>query len=92
MGQIVAGRIAIAPDRSHIVQPDTDCHAIRHDHRGEAARLITWATRCAWLQEKSRRSYAKSWLETGSDPDDLIGRNGRIVVRGNEDRGMAIGG
>ena len=91
MGQIVAEELAIAPDRVHIVQPDTD--VTPYDtitagsrstyHMGNAVRMAAGKIKTELCQ------VVASKLEV--DPDDLMARNGRIVVRGNEDRGMAIG-
>jgi len=91
VGQIVAEELAIAPDRVHIVQPDTD--VTPYDtitagsrstyHMGNAVRMAAGKIKTELCQ------VVASKLEV--DPDDLMARNGRIVVRGNEDRGMAIG-
>jgi len=91
MGQIVAEELAIGPDRVHIVQPDTD--VTPYDtitagsrstyHMGNAVRMAAGKIKTELCQ------VVASKLEV--DPADLIARNGRIVVRGNEERGMAIG-
>ena len=91
MGQIVAEELGIAPERVHIVQPDTD--VTPYDtitagsrstyHMGNAVRVAAGKIKTELCQ------VVASKLEV--DPDDLMASNGRIVVRGNEDRGMAIG-
>jgi len=91
MGQIVAEELSIAPDRVHIVQPDTD--VTPYDtitagsrstyHMGNAVRMAAAKVKAELCE------VVASKLEV--DPDDLIARNGRIVVRGMEERGMAIG-
>jgi len=91
MGQIVAEELGIAADRVHIVQPDTD--VTPYDtitagsrstyHMGNAVRMAAGKIKTELCQVVA----AKLEVDVG----DLTARNGRIVVRGNEDRGMAIG-
>ncbi len=91
MGQIVAEELGVAADRVHIVQPDTD--VTPYDtitagsrstyHMGNAVRMA------AGKIKNELCEVVASKLEV--DPEDLVPRNGRIVVRGNEERGMAIG-
>src|SRR5581483_5751728 len=91
MGQIVAEELGIAPDRVHIVQPDTD--VTPYDtitagsrstyHMGNAVRMAAAKIKTELCQ------IVASKLEV--DPGDLLARNGRVIVRGNEERGMAIG-
>ena len=91
MGQIVAEELAITPDRVHIVQPDTD--VTPYDtitagsrstyHMGNAVRMAAGKIKTELFE------VVASKLEV--DPDDLLMRNGRVFVRGMEDRGMAIG-
>ena len=91
MGQIVAEELAISVDQVHIVQPDTD--VTPYDtitagsrstyHMGNAVRMA------AGKIKKELCEIVGSKLEV--DPDDLAARNGRIFVRGMEERGMTIG-
>ena len=91
MGQIVAEELSIAPERVHIVQPDTD--VTPYDtitagsrstyHMGNAVRMAAGKIKMELCE------VVASKLEVG--PDDLLLRNGRVVVRGMEERGMAIG-
>lgn len=91
MGQIVAEELGIAAEGVHIVQPDTD--VTPYDtitagsrstyHMGNAVRMAAGKIKTELCQ------VVASKLEV--DPGDLIARNGRIVVRGMEERGMAIG-
>ncbi|MET0503076.1 MAG: xanthine dehydrogenase family protein molybdopterin-binding subunit, partial [Candidatus Binatia bacterium] len=91
MGQIVAEELAISVDQVHIVQPDTD--VTPYDtitagsrstyHMGNAMRMA------AGKIKKELCEIVGSKLEV--DPDDLAARNGRIFVRGMEERGMTIG-
>ncbi len=91
MGQIVAEELGIGFDQVHIVQPDTD--VTPYD-------TITAGSRSTYHMGNAVRAAARkikaelcevvaSKLEV--DPDDLVARNGRISVRGMEDRGMTIG-
>jgi CO/xanthine dehydrogenase Mo-binding subunit len=91
LSQIVAEELGIAVDRVHIVQPDTD--VTPYDtitagsrstyHMGNAVRAAAAKIKTEMLE------IVASKLEVS--PDDLIARNGRIVVRGMEERGMAVG-
>src|SRR5438874_7017742 len=91
MGQIVAEELSIAPERVHIVQPDTD--VTPYDtitagsrstyHMGNAVRMAAGKIKMELCE------VVASKLEV--DPDDLLLRNGRVVVRGMEERSMAIG-
>jgi CO/xanthine dehydrogenase Mo-binding subunit len=91
MGQIVAEELGIQPERIHIVQPDTD--VTPYDtitagsrstyHMGNAVRMAAAKIKTELYE------IVASKLEV--DPDDLLVRNGRVVVRGMEERGMAIG-
>jgi CO/xanthine dehydrogenase Mo-binding subunit len=91
MGQIVAEELGISVDQVHIVQPDTD--VTPYDtitagsrstyHMGNAVRMA------AGKIKKELCEIVASKLEV--DPDDLAARNGRILVRGMEERGMTIG-
>jgi len=91
MGQIVAEELGIAFDRVHIVQPDTD--VTPYDtitagsrstyHMGNAVRAAAGKIKAELCQ------VVASKLEV--DPDDLVARNGRISVRGMEERGMTVG-
>jgi len=91
MGQIVAEELGIAPERVHIVQPDTD--VTPYDtitagsrstyHMGNAVRMAAGKIKTELCE------VVASKLEVA--PDDLLLRNSRVVVRGMEERGMAIG-
>jgi CO/xanthine dehydrogenase Mo-binding subunit len=91
LGQIVAEELGIAAEGVHIVQPDTD--VTPYDtitagsrstyHMGNAVRMAAGKIKTELCEIVAAK------LEV--DPDDLIARNGRIVVRGMEERGMAIG-
>ena len=91
MGQIVAEELGIQPERIHIVQPDTD--VTPYDtitagsrstyHMGNAVRMAAAKIKTELCE------IVASKLEV--DPGDLLVRNGRVVVRGVEERGMAIG-
>jgi CO/xanthine dehydrogenase Mo-binding subunit len=91
MGQIVAEELGIGFDQVHIVQPDTD--VTPYDtitagsrstyHMGNAVRAAAGKIKAELCE------VVASKLEV--DPDDLLARNGRIAVRGMEERGMTIG-
>jgi CO/xanthine dehydrogenase Mo-binding subunit len=91
MGQIVAEELGISVDQVHIVQPDTD--VTPYDtitagsrstyHMGNAVRMA------AGKIKKELCEIVASKFEV--DPDDLVARDGRIFVRGMEERGMTIG-
>ena len=91
MGQIVAEELGIAFDRVHIVQPDTD--VTPYDtitagsrstyHMGNAVRAAAGKIKAELCEVVAAK------LEV--DPDDLVARNGRIAVRGMEERGMTVG-
>jgi CO/xanthine dehydrogenase Mo-binding subunit len=91
MGQIVAEELGIAFDRVHIVQPDTD--VTPYDtitagsrstyHMGNAVRAAAGKIKAELCEVVAAK------LEV--DPDDLVARNGRISVRGMEERGMTVG-
>jgi CO/xanthine dehydrogenase Mo-binding subunit len=91
MGQIVAEELGIAADRVHIVQPDTDVTPYDTITAGSRSTYhMGNAVRTAAGKIKSELcEIVASKLEV--DPGDLLARNGRIVVRGNEERGMSIG-
>src|SRR3970040_90158 len=90
MGQIVAEELGLDTGQVHIVQPDTD--VTPYDtitagsrstyHMGNAVRMAAAKIKAA-LGE-----IVASKLEV--DPDDLLARNGRVFVRGMEERGMTI--
>src|SRR5688572_20640212 len=89
--QIVAEELGLALEQVHIVQPDTD--VTPYDtitagsrstyHMGNAVRMAAGKIKAELLE------IVASKLEL--NPDDLVARAGRIVVRGMEERGMAIG-
>lgn len=91
MGQIVAEVLGIAPDRVHIVQPDTD--VTPYDtitagsrstyHMGNAVRMAAAKVKTELFD------VVASKLEVA--PDDLAAGKGRVFVRGMENRGMTIG-
>jgi CO/xanthine dehydrogenase Mo-binding subunit len=91
LGQIVAEELGIAFDQVHIVQPDTD--VTPYDtitagsrstyHMGNAVRSA------AGIIKAELCAVVAAQLEVAAD--DLVARNGRIVVRGTEARGMTIG-
>jgi CO/xanthine dehydrogenase Mo-binding subunit len=91
LSQIVAEELGIGVDRIHIVQPDTD--TTPYDtitagsrstyHMGNAVRMAAGKIKSEMLEIVAAK------LEVS--PDDLVTRNGRIVVRGIEERGMSIG-
>jgi CO/xanthine dehydrogenase Mo-binding subunit len=91
MGQIVAEELGIAFDGVHIVQPDTD--VTPYDtitagsrstyHMGNAVRAAAGKIKTELCE------IVASKLEV--DPDDLVVRNGRVSVRGMEERGMTVG-
>ncbi len=91
LGQIAAEELGITVDQIHIVQPDTD--VTPYDtitagsrstyHMGNAVRAA------AGKIKKELCEVVGSRLEV--DPDDLAVRNGRIFVRGMEERGMTFG-
>ena len=90
MGQIVAEELGITADRVHIVQPDTD--VTPYDtitagsrstyHMGNAVRMAAAKIKAELFEVVAAK------LEV--DPDDLVAGNGRIFVRGMEERGMTI--
>jgi CO/xanthine dehydrogenase Mo-binding subunit len=91
LAQIVAEELATDVERVHIVQPDTD--VTPYDtitagsrstyHMGNAVRMAAAKIK-AELVEVVAGKFEVS-------PDDLLARNGRIAVRGMEERGMSIG-
>jgi CO/xanthine dehydrogenase Mo-binding subunit len=91
MGQIVAEELGISFDQVHVVQPDTD--VTPYDtitagsrstyHMGNAVRMAAGKIKTELFQVVATK------LEVS--PDDLVARNGKISVRGNEERGMTIG-
>lgn len=91
LGQIVAEELGIELNQVHIVQPDTD--VTPYDtitagsrstyHMGNAVRMAAAKIKTQLCE------VVASKLEVA--PDDLIARNGRIVVRGFEERGMSVG-
>jgi CO/xanthine dehydrogenase Mo-binding subunit len=91
MGQIVAEELGLTLDQVHIVQPDTD--VTPYDtitagsrstyHMGNAVRMAAAKIKAALCEAVAAK------LEV--DPDDLLARNGRVCVRGMEERGMTIG-
>ena len=91
MGQIVAEELGIAFDRVHIVQPDTDVTPYDTITAGSRSTYhMGNAVRAAAGKIKAELCEAvASKLEV--DPDDLVARNGRISVRGMEERGMTVG-
>jgi CO/xanthine dehydrogenase Mo-binding subunit len=90
MGQIVAEELGISFDQVYVVQPDTD--VTPYDtitagsrstyHMGNAVRMAAGKIKAELFQ------VVASKLEVS--PDDLVARNGKISVRGNEERGMTI--
>ena len=91
LGQIVAEELGIELHQVHIVQPDTD--VTPYDtitagsrstyHMGNAVRMAAAKIKTELCEVVAAK------LEVA--PDDLIARNGRIVVAGLEERGMAVG-
>ena len=90
LSQIVAEELGIAVEQVHIVQPDTD--VTPYDtitagsrstyHMGNAVRMAAGKIKTELLEVVAAK------LEV--NPEDLRARNGRIVVRGTEERGMPI--
>jgi CO/xanthine dehydrogenase Mo-binding subunit len=90
MGQIVAEELGISFDQVHVVQPDTD--VTPYDtitagsrstyHMGNAVRMAAGKIKAELFQVVANK------LEVS--PDDLVARNGKISVQGNEERGMTI--
>jgi CO/xanthine dehydrogenase Mo-binding subunit len=90
LGQIVAEELGLSLDQVHIVQPDTD--VTPYDtitagsrstyHMGNAVRMAAAKVKAALCE------IVASKLE--ADPEDLLARNGRVFVRGMEERGMTI--
>jgi CO/xanthine dehydrogenase Mo-binding subunit len=91
LGQIVAEELGIELHQVHIVQPDTD--VTPYDtitagsrstyHMGNAVRMAAAKIKAELCEVVAAK------LEVA--PDDLIARNGRIVVAGLEERGMSVG-
>jgi CO/xanthine dehydrogenase Mo-binding subunit len=83
--------LGIAVEQIHVVQPDTD--VTPYDtitagsrstyHMGNAVRMAAAKIKAELFEVVAAK------LEL--NPDDLMARNGRIVVRGMEERGMSIG-
>ncbi|MBI2089426.1 MAG: xanthine dehydrogenase family protein molybdopterin-binding subunit [Deltaproteobacteria bacterium] len=90
MAQIAAEELGVGFDKVHIVQPDTD--VTPYDtitagsrstyHMGNAVRMAAAKVR------KELFAAVASKLEVS--PDDLVARDGRIFVRGSEERRMTI--
>jgi CO/xanthine dehydrogenase Mo-binding subunit len=90
MAQIAAEELGVGFDKVHIVQPDTD--VTPYDtitagsrstyHMGNAVRMAAAKVRMELF------AAVASKLEVS--PDDLVVRDGRIFVRGFEERGMTI--
>jgi CO/xanthine dehydrogenase Mo-binding subunit len=89
--QIVAEELGIDLSQVHIVQPDTDVTPYDTITAGSRSTYhMGNAVRMAAAKIKSQLcEVVASKLEVA--PDDLTARNGRIVVRGLEERGMSIG-
>jgi CO/xanthine dehydrogenase Mo-binding subunit len=91
MGQIVAEELGVSFDKVHIVQPDTDitpydtitAGSRSTYHMGNAVRMAAGKVKAVLFEAVGKK------LEV--DPDDLVAQNGRIEVRGSEERGMSIG-
>jgi CO/xanthine dehydrogenase Mo-binding subunit len=91
MGQIVAEELGVSFDQVHVVQPDTDitpydtitAGSRSTYHMGNAVRMAAGKVKAVLFEAVGKK------LEV--NPDDLVARNGRIEVRGNEERGMSIG-
>jgi CO/xanthine dehydrogenase Mo-binding subunit len=91
LAQIVAEELGVAVEQIHIVQPDTD--VTPYDtitagsrstyHMGNAVRVAAAKIKAELFEVVAAK------LEL--NPEDLMARNGRIVVRGMEERGMSIG-
>ena len=90
MGQIVAEELGVSFDQVHIVQPDTDitpydtitAGSRSTYHMGNAVRMAAGKVKAVLFEAVGKK------LEV--NPDDLVARNGRIEVRGSEERGMSI--
>jgi CO/xanthine dehydrogenase Mo-binding subunit len=90
MGQIVAEELGVSFDQVHVVQPDTDitpydtitAGSRSTYHMGNAVRMAAGKVKAELFQVVSKK------LEV--NPDDLVASEGRIHVRGNEERGMTI--
>lgn len=89
--QIVAEELGIDLDQVHIVQPDTDVTPYDTITAGSRSTYhMGNAVRMAAAKIKSELcEVVAAKLEVS--PDDLMARNGRIVVRGMEERGLSIG-
>ncbi|HEX2227395.1 MAG TPA: xanthine dehydrogenase family protein molybdopterin-binding subunit [Candidatus Binatia bacterium] len=91
MGQIVAEELGVSFDKVHVVQPDTDitpydtitAGSRSTYHMGNAVRMAAAKVKAVLCEAVGKK------LEV--DPDDLVAQNGRIEVRGSEERGMSIG-
>lgn len=90
MGQIVAEELGVSFDQVHVVQPDTDitpydtitAGSRSTYHMGNAVRMAAGKVKAQLFQAVATK------LEV--DADDLIMRDGRVFVRGNEQKGMTI--
>lgn len=89
--QIVAEELGLDLSQVHIVQPDTDVTPYDTITAGSRSTYhMGNAVRMAAAKIKSQLcEVVAAKLEVA--PDDLFARNGRIVVRGFEERGMSIG-
>ena len=91
MGQIVAEELGVSFDKVHVVQPDTDitpydtitAGSRSTYHMGNAVRMAAAKVKAVLFEAVGKK------LEV--HPDDLVAQNGRIEVRGSEERGMSIG-
>ena len=90
MAQIAAEILGVSAETIRVIHPDTD--VTPYDtitagsrstyHMGNAVRMAAGKIKMELCE------VVASKLEV--DPDDLLLRNGRVVVRGMEERGMAI--
>ena len=90
MGQIVAEELGVSFDNVHIVQPDTDitpydtitAGSRSTYHMGNAVRMAAGKVKAVLCEAVGKK------LEV--NPEDLVAENGRIHVRGSDERGMSI--
>ena len=92
MGQIVAEELGIAPDRVHIVQPDTDVTPYDTITAGQPFDLPHGQRRAHGRGKDQSGTVRGGGVEAGGRSRTICyARNGRVFVRGMEERGMAIG-
>lgn len=90
LAQIAAEELGVAFDKVHVVQPDTDVTPYDTITAGSRSTYhMGNAVRAAAAKVKMEL-FAAAAAKLEASPDDLVAREGRIFVRGSEERGLTI--